>query len=122
MPALTFQKRFAAAVEAGRKRQTVRRARKRPIRPGDRLVLYTGMRTKHCRRLGKAVCRTVEPVLISANGAFVVPGEVRLSGRPLGAAELDEFIAADGFDSHLDFFDWFGRHYGQTFYGVVIRW
>lgn len=122
MPALSFHKRFAEDVQAGRKRQTVRPGRKRPIRPGDRLVLYTGMRTKQCRRLNEAVCRSVEPVQISVNGTHVVPGEVRLSGRPLPAAELDEFIAADGFDSQLEFFDWFERHYGPSFYGVVIRW
>jgi len=114
MPALNFHKRFAAEVEMGHKRQTVRPARKWPIRADDRLVLYTGMRTKHCRRLNEAVCRSVEPVQISVNGAHVVPGEVRLSGRPLGAA--------DGFDSHLEFFDWFRMYYGYEFCGEVIRW
>ena len=49
MPALNFQKQFAAQVElylamngAGGKGQTIRAKRKYPIRQHDKLYLYTG--------------------------------------------------------------------------------
>ena len=51
MPALNFKKQFAEKVETGEKRQTVRAKRKRAFVVGDKLYLYTGMRTKYCRKL-----------------------------------------------------------------------
>ena len=53
MPALNFRAEFADAVERGEKCQTIRAYRKdgRNPKPGDTLHLYTGMRTRACRRL-----------------------------------------------------------------------
>jgi len=78
MPALNFKSRFAPAVELGlanplapgAKRCTIRATRKRPICPGDRLSLYTGMRTKACRKLGEAECRTVDRLTLDIQIAF----------------------------------------------------
>ena len=64
MPALNFKKQFADKVERGEKRQTIRalRADGRNPQPGQTLFLYTGMRTKSCRKLGEAVCSSVEQI------------------------------------------------------------
>ena len=50
MVAYNFQKQFADAVERGEKRQTIRAPRRdgRHAKVGDKLQLYTGMRTKQC--------------------------------------------------------------------------
>jgi len=64
MPAYNFKERFAADVESGKKRQTIRRKRKRPTKPGDVLYLYVGMRTKRCRKLREAPCESVVSILI----------------------------------------------------------
>lgn len=50
MPALNFTK-FISAVEDGSKPLTIRDIRKNPIRPGDVLYMFTGMRTRQCRPL-----------------------------------------------------------------------
>ena len=54
MPALNFKKEFADKVASGEKRQTIRALRKdgKNPRPGQKLYLYTGMRTKYCRKCG----------------------------------------------------------------------
>ena len=56
MPALNFQKQFVPLIESGEKRQTIRSQRKQPIKVGDLLYLYTGQRTKNCRKLAESIC------------------------------------------------------------------
>src|SRR5665648_531733 len=72
MPALSFQKPFVPGVMAmldpdyasrnkvKPKTTTIRAMRKRPFKKGDRLFLFSGMRTKQCKRLGECVCMKVE--------------------------------------------------------------
>lgn len=55
MPALNFTV-FIDKILSGEKTCTVRAKRKRPIKKGDKLYLYTGMRHKNCQKLGEAVC------------------------------------------------------------------
>lgn len=58
MPALNFTV-LIDKVESGEKRHTIRKPRKNPIKPGDKLYHYTGMRHPGCRKLGEAICRKV---------------------------------------------------------------
>lgn len=53
MVAYNFAAQFAEAVETRKKRQTIRAPRKdnRHAKVGDKLQLYTGMRTTNCRKL-----------------------------------------------------------------------
>jgi len=116
MPAYNFKAKFADAVESGRKRQTIRKRRKRPTRPGDRLYLYTGMRTKACRKLRENDCLSVEPMVIDV-------GSVRLAGRRLTMVEVDQLSVADGFERADDFFEFFEQHYGLPFdEAELIKW
>jgi hypothetical protein len=129
MPSLSFSKQFAAAVESGQKRQTIRAERRHPIKVGDRLFLYTGMRTKACRKLGEVVCTNVKPVSITwqpfqlnhHRGHWPV---VKIGESVLDGLELDAFAKADGFAGFEDFMQWFvgGRDEGRTFTGQLIEW
>ena len=133
MPSLNFTM-FIPAVENGLaelegrplphpgvrpKRQTIRALRKVPIKPGDVLHLFTGMRTKGCHRLGKAKCKSRKAVLIQDRHGTT---DVRLSGSPLGLDKAQAFARSDGFASLLDLRRWFERVHGLPFRGVVIRW
>lgn len=52
MAAYNFQKRFATLIESGDKNHTIRRiGKRRHASPGEAIQLYTGMRTKFCRKL-----------------------------------------------------------------------
>ena len=120
MPALNFAAKFAPLVESGRKRQTIRARRRCPIREGQRLYLYTGMRSKRCRKLGEGVVVETLPIRIECHDDRMT-GRVELAGRELRGAELDALIIADGFETHWEFFDWFyGRDYADD--AVLIRW
>ncbi|MBX9750884.1 MAG: hypothetical protein K5Q68_14950 [Roseococcus sp.] len=81
MVAYSFQKRFIGQVLAGlepgpwlpgMKRHTLRaprEGRSQHARPEQPVHLYTAMRTKQCRQLGRSVCRLQMPVRLVWDGA-----------------------------------------------------
>lgn len=126
MAGLNFKKEFAGAVEIGAKTQTIRRVRKTPIKVGDTLQLYTGQRTKECRKIGVGVVREVSTVRLSADGVedYVTPIWQLMMLPPEETRHLteEEFAKADGFKDWPEMRDWFEGQYGLPFEGVLIRW
>lgn len=136
MPALNFQKQFAAAVESGEKRQTIRLVRKNPIKRGDKLYLFTGQRTKWCRRL--VVQRAVEVIRRFVKGLplghvveckrveEVAFGRMEIDGHHgtwfQGPGYLKGIAKRDGFDTEEQMLVWFDKTHGLPFEGVLIRW
>ena len=66
MVAYNFKPQFVPLIETGAKQQTIRSPRKRHTQPGEAMQLYTGMRTKACRKLvtPDPLCISVEPLLL----------------------------------------------------------
>jgi len=117
MTAYNFKACFADDVESGRKRQTIRAVRKdkRKPRPGEALQLYTGMRTKSCRKLRDAVCEYTQEVRMTEAG-------MKLDGVALGVGHIQKLALDDGFKTVEAFRDFFKGEYGFPFHGVLIRW
>ena len=133
MVAYSFKKRFGPPILAGTKAQTIRAERAgkcRHARPGEQVQLYTGMRTKHCRRLAEAVCLEVAPIRIElprarrAPEVMIFTPEGVLARHILTARALANFARADGFvdfDEMVNF--WRTEHPAlDTFNGTLIRW
>ena len=122
MVAYSFRPQFVDPILAGLKRQTIRAERKRHAREGERLQLYTGMRTRRCRLIGTTTC-------IGATNLRLFLAERRAESLDTGnawttAEETDAFAAADGFQdwAELKRF-WAAEHPGlATFSGVMICW
>lgn len=118
MVAYNFKSQFAEAVEDGKKRQTIRANGKRHhAKPGQRLQLYTGMRTKGCRKLLDTECKKSLPVTIKESewGDAVV----FLNGVHVNALRIAE---ADGFKSIKSMLDFFRETHGLPFEGTLIMW
>jgi len=115
MPAYNFKQQFAEAVESGAKRQTLRRPRKRPTQPGDRLRLYTGQRTKSCRLLREVTCTQVLPIHLDRDS-------VRVSGMRLSETALTWLALADGFENGEQLLAFFDRLYGLPVGLELIAW
>ena len=117
MVAYNFQARFAPMVEDGRKRQTIRALRKdgRHAKVGDALQLYTGMRTKACRKLvdPDPTCVSASPVVIDENG---------IAGPNLVGIAPDQFALDDGFSCFDEMRAWLRETHGLPFHGVLIDW
>lgn len=119
MVAYNFQGRFADLVASGRKAQTIRAPRKdgRHAKVGDALQLYTGMRTRQCRKLRNAVCQDVCDIRLEANRILTCkPQEL------LALHDLDQFARHDGFANWSEMREWFAGTHGLPFRGVLIRW
>jgi hypothetical protein len=120
MPLLGFKSQFAPLVESGTKRQTIRAKRRdgKDPRVGETLYLYTGLRTKQCRKLGEEICKSVEEIIIDYNG-------INVSGKWLSISERDALAQADGFPSFQDMKKFFQKKPGleDEFSGrLLIKW
>jgi hypothetical protein len=114
--ALNFSARFVPLVESRLKRQTIRVGAR--VKPGQAIQLYTGMRTKACRKLvtPDPICDTCMYIGLTAQG-------ITLSDASKFPRNIDEFARADGFKDFHDMWDWFFSTYKtMSFTGHVIRW
>lgn len=69
MPALNYKKQFVPMVKEGSKRQSIRAFRNSLFKPGQMLMHYYGMRTKHCTKIIEdTVCTRVQTIFILSTG------------------------------------------------------
>lgn len=126
MVAYNFKPQFAPLVESGEKPHTIRAlGKRRHARPGEAVQLYTGMRTKGCRKLmaPDPICTGATPIEMN-----ITPGcglSVLMGGIDLEIPDIIALAKADGFgrdggdplDEFIRFFE--GR---MPFEGVLIQW
>lgn len=131
MPSLSFKKEFAPGILAmldknyakrtgvKPKTTTIRAKRKRPIKKGDRLFLFSGLRTKYCKKLGETDCMKVENISMTE----VQPGRtmVVLDGTCLLEDEVQNIALADGFETWQQMIGWFRKNHGFPFEGQRIH-
>ena len=105
MVAYSFKKLFVPAIEAGRKRHTIRAERKRHARPGEAVQLYYAMRTRQCRKIldPDPICSNVQTIslVVEPPGGLSEFGRlsrVRINGVPQLQQELERLAMLDGFD------------------------
>ena len=101
-----FKNQFAPLVANGSKVHTIRDYRKddRHAKPGDRLQLYTGLRTKQCKKLldPDPVCWDVFDINIKSISRLVV-----INGEQATVGEVAQLIQGGGFVLAFDFWDFF---------------
>lgn len=106
MVAYSSQKMFAPQVESLTKLHTVRAPRKRHARVSEAVQLYTGMRTRACRKLvtPDPICTRLDDIRLEIGEAVIAPDMrmgmiegVEINGRQLADAEIETFALADGF-------------------------
>lgn len=151
MVAYSFQKEFSPLIVDGLKRQTVRGHRRRHARPGEMIQLFSGMRTRHCRKIiPDPVCTGIfdlrfdltaladasEPMTAEEVEALSLLPRLYFNGGEIETAFGKQFFAAsDGFIDRVFrgasvrlsplaamVSFWMHRHGPVDFRGVVIRW
>ena len=104
MVAYSFNTAFVRHVEDRSKRQTIRLPRKRHARPGEDVQLFTGMRTKRCRKIiPDPVCVGIDEVRFDLREASGIPSEIArtvrldVNGIPIIGQAADTYAYDDGF-------------------------
>ncbi|MEH3091997.1 MAG: ASCH domain-containing protein [Agrobacterium cavarae] len=118
MVAYGFKSFFAGQIENGHKRQTVRSERGRHARPGERIQLYVGLRTKHCRKIvADPLCtevRSIEIGISSLVDEIIV--SIAIDGVRLRRDDVEAFARADGFAP-----EYLGNSFPAKLYGRTAR-
>lgn len=127
MPQLNFSPQFAPLVENGSKTQTIRATRKVPIKCGDMLHIFTGLRTKKARRLLPPVhCRSALDISICRKplrNSKYSGLEVKLThAGKLTREKIEKLAKEDGFESVEAFTSWFLPKGRNEFKGQLIKW
>lgn len=103
MALLGYKPQFVDPLRSGQKTGTIRVPRKYPVKERERLYHYTGLRTKHCYKIGESICLTCEPITILLNsGVIVIDRKIDLFSTDTadvykGEAQLNKFAYHDGF-------------------------
>jgi len=116
MAALNFKKQFVPLVLSLLKPHTIRQERKHPIKVGDTLQLYYGLRTKSCVLLGTAPCVRIQHIDIYS-GNKVLLDETWLTGN-----EIEQLAQRDGFAKVSDFFSFFEQTYALPTSNMRLIW
>ena len=127
MVAYSFNPRFELPIVTLRKTGTIRApGRRRHARVGERLQLYTGMRTRSCRLLATAQCQASDRLRVWFETPRVIVGEIAdgIAIEDINhCADFDVFAQDDGF---ADFDDmarfWWDLHRALAFDHLWIRW
>lgn len=124
MVAYSFKEMFVPKILSGTKRQTIRAVgKRRHARSGEELQLYTGMRTRNCRLIARAICDNAHPIRLAFSGRG--GSAIIATGSGLEPIEnLDAFARLDGFDdwTMMRNFFWAEHRAFGGFEGVLIIW
>ena len=115
MVAFSFKPEFVPKILSGEKLSTIRSTRRCNV--GDTMHLYTGLRTKKCKKLMDVVCIGVATIVVSAYSLWKL-GETEGNVRP-SAAPLHE---QEGFANVKDMIDFFRQQYGLPYRGYIHAW
>lgn len=125
MPLLNFKKQFVEPIREGRKHHTIRAVRAVPIKAGDNLYLYSGLRQKGAFRIlpEPQTCTRVQQIQIKqVDGPLpTIPWfELSIDGVALDVDERERLAIADGFTTFKEMMEfWDGR---LPFKGQIIHW
>ncbi|GHM98825.1 hypothetical protein WSM22_03150 [Cytophagales bacterium WSM2-2] len=102
MPALNFISKFKKAILNGDKPGTIRQQRKNPIKPGDTLYLFTGMRSAKCKKFDTKLCLKVYPIEVDFKNRQII-----IDGIKLGPVSRESFATIDICGTENEFFKFF---------------
>lgn len=122
MAALSFKGRFVELIQQGKKKQTIRNFRKYPIKAGETLYLYYGMRTKHCTKIGEEICKSIQKVTISTIGIHIFYDKIPRPKSLIMIEDVDAFAQADGFKDWEEMKRWWSMTHELPFTGQLIKW
>ena len=115
MTAFSFKPYMAPKILDGTKLSTIRSTKRCEV--GDTMQLYTGMRTKKCKKLKDVVCIGVAPIMIREPDIWAIIGKIEGNIHPANVLHLQE-----GFKNAQEFLEFFRQEYGLPYRGWIHAW
>jgi hypothetical protein len=115
MTAFSFKPVFVPKILAGEKLSTIRSTRRCNV--GDTMQLYTGLRTKKCKKIMDVVCIGVAPIRISKSEIWKI-GKTEGNVRPSPLF----FNEQEGFSNVHEMIDFFRKEHGLPYNGWIHAW
>ncbi len=120
MPLLGFKKRYVEPIQAGTKIHTFRVDRKIPVKVGDALYLYCGLRTKNCFRILPPDTRSLPIRCVRVEPMTITEFSVKIRGKIIFSEQCNELARNDGFANFEEMFQFFKDRVPIT--GQLIFW
>ena len=115
MVAFNFKDKFVQNIVIGTKQSTIRQTKRCKV--GDVMQLYTGQRTKYCKKIADAVCVGTAKIHISDDMPWkITEPEGDCYFQKNGSMPFHEY---EGFSNCALFVDFFRKQYGLPFSGYV---
>ena len=115
MTAFNFQPQFVPKILADKKLSTIRSTKRCNV--GDTMQLYTGLRTKKCKKLMDVTCIGVAPIMIREPDIWAIIGKIEGNIHPAPVLHIQE-----GFKNAQDFLEFFRHEYGLPYRGWIHAW
>ena len=117
---LSFKPQFVKPIKAGTKIHTIRKDPHGRWKPGRKIHLATGVRTKHYEQFRSGVCVSTQEIYIkwcSRHGHWMGDTLTFVDGTAVKSDIIEQIAINDGFESVQDFFAWFS----EDFSGKIIH-
>ncbi len=117
---LGFKLQFRLPILTGQKIHTIRADKNDRWKTGRLIHAATGVRTKNYKEFCLMKCISTQEIKIEYDYIMALGARVAIwiDGRPLPPGQIDQLARNDGFQSTIDFFDWFDK----DFEGKIIHW
>ena len=113
---LGFKKIYVDKIKDGSKTTTIRTLRKIKPKIGEKIFMYSGLRTSNCQKIGEATVSQVYDIKIQAPEIYVNEVKMDLQSK-------NNIARNDGFDCPADLFGAICNTYGAgIFHGSLIVW
>lgn len=116
MVAFNFKPDFKPKIMARKKRSTIRSTKRCELL--DTMQLYTGQRTKKCKKMFDAYCIGIAPIEIHEKGWRIFSKEC----EGLCIIHGMELHQQEGFDSIDQMVEFFRKEYGLPYKGWIHVW
>ncbi len=115
---LSFNPQFILPILQKSKIHSIREDRCNRWKPGIKIQIATGQRTKEYKQHDEQVCVSTQKIDIRHLDHPIRCATVTIDGRSLNNVEIKQLAINDGFESIAAFYYWFKNDYT----GKIIHW
>ena len=115
---IAFQKQFKDVILSGSKKHTIREDKHNRWKPGMKMHMASGVRTKDYNQFYEAVCVSTQKIEVIRTSDYLEETIIKIDGKILNQSEVQKLAWNDGFHNQIELFLFFS----DGFKGKIIHW